>query len=178
MNEIADEHHCAVLAIGHLNKQSGEHPLYRIVGSIRSALFYGTNPYDRSQYALAHGKANASVEGDTLVFEKTGGGKNDVPLLHAVGKIDANPYEVCKVETNSVGRPPSTSESARELILELLGEKPLPWKNIETHIEQRNIASIGTLNILRAEMAKSGDIVQVGRGRCAEWKLGKPPNEK
>lgn len=184
LNEIADEHHCAVLAIGHLNKQSNEHPLYRIVGSIgfvasiRSALFYGTNPQDRSQYALAHGKANSSVEGDTLVFEKTGGGRNDVPLLHAVGKVDANPYEVCKVETNAVGRPPSTSESAREHILELLGEKPMPWKNIEAHIERRSIASIGTLNILRAEMAKCGDIVQVGRGRAAEWTLGKTPNDK
>lgn len=182
LTEIADENHCAVLAIGHLNKQSNEHPLYRIVGSIgfvasiRSALFYGTNPQDRSQYALAHGKANASEKEETIIFEKTGGGRDDVPILHAIGKSNANPFEVCKIETNAVGRPPNASESAREFILELLTEKPLPWKKIETFIDRRNIASTGTLNILRAEMAKNGEIVQVGRGPAAKWKLGKPPN--
>ena len=56
LTEIAEDAGCAVLAIGHLNKQSAEHPLYRIVGSIgfaasiRSALFYGTDPTDRSRF--------------------------------------------------------------------------------------------------------------------------------
>lgn len=177
LTEIAEKNHCSVLAIGHLNKQSGEHPLYRIVGSIgfvasiRSALFYGSNPADRAQYALAHGKANASELGPSIVFEKSGGGRNDVPVLKPLNHSDASPFEVCKVETNAVGRPTSASENAREIIIELLSEKPVAWKKVESYIDNRNIASPGTLNLLRAEMAKNGEIVQVGRGPATKWKL-------
>jgi hypothetical protein len=63
LTEIAESAGCGVLAIAHLNKQSGEHPIYRVVGSIgfvasiRSALFWGKDPDKESQLALAHGKS-------------------------------------------------------------------------------------------------------------------------
>jgi archaellum biogenesis ATPase FlaH len=34
LTEIAESAGCGVLAIAHLNKQSAEHPMYRVVGSI------------------------------------------------------------------------------------------------------------------------------------------------
>ncbi|MDR6263069.1 AAA family ATPase [Roseobacter sp. N2S] len=184
LTEIAEDAGCAVLAIGHLNKQSAEHPLYRIVGSIgfaasiRSALFYGTDPTDRSRFALAHGKANASELGKTIIFERFGGGRDGTPVLHPVEFSDANEAEVCRVETNSVGRPASATDAAREFILEFLSEKPVRWEKVESAVTARSLASVGTLNALRAEMAKSGEIEQVGKGKSTRWKLGQPSAEE
>ncbi|WP_083101104.1 AAA family ATPase [Pseudophaeobacter leonis] len=183
LTEIAEDAGCAVLAIGHLNKQSAEHPLYRIVGSIgfaasiRSALFYGTDPTDRSRFALAHGKANASELGKTIIFERFGGGRDGTPVLHPVEFSDANEAEVCRVETNTVGRPASATDAARVFILEFLSEKPVRWEKVESAVTARSLASAGTLNALRAEMAKSGEIEQVGKGKSTRWKLGQPSAE-
>lgn len=179
LTEIAEDAGCAVLAIGHLNKQSAEHPLYRIVGSIgfaasiRSALFYGTDPTDRSRFALAHGKANASELGKTIIFERFGGGRDGTPVLSPVEFSDANEAEVCRVETNVVGRPASATDAAREFILEFLSDQPVRWEKVESAVTSRSLASVGTLNVLRADMAKSGEIVQVGKGKSTRWKLGK-----
>lgn len=184
LTEIAEDAGCAVLAIGHLNKQSAEHPLYRIVGSIgfaasiRSALFYGTDPTDRSRFALAHGKANASELGKTIIFERFGGGRDGIPILHPVEFSDANEAEVCRVETNSVGRPASATDAAREFILEFLSDQPVRWEAVESAVTSRSLASAGTLNALRAEMAKSGEIVQVGKGKSTRWKLGEPRTDE
>ncbi|AAV97224.1 hypothetical protein SPOA0086 (plasmid) [Ruegeria pomeroyi DSS-3] len=184
LTEIAEDAGCAVLAIGHLNKQSSEHPLFRIVGSIgfaasiRSALFYGTDPTDRSRFALAHGKANASELGKTIIFERFGGGRDETPVLHPVEFSDANEAEVCRVETNSVGRPASATDSAREFILEFLSDQPVRWEAVESAVTSRSLASVGTLNVLRADMAKSGEIVQVGKGKSTRWKLGEPRTDE
>ena len=180
LTEIAEDAGCAVLAIGHLNKQSAEHPLFRIVGSIgfaasiRSALFYGTDPTDRSRFALAHGKANASELGKTIIFERFGGGRDGTPVLHPVEFSDASEAEVCRVETNSVGRPASATDAAREFVLEFLSDQPVRWEKVESAVTSRSLASVGTLNALRAEIAKTGEIVQVGKGKSARWKLGRP----
>jgi hypothetical protein len=184
LTEIAEDAGCAVLAIGHLNKQSAEHPLYRIVGSIgfaasiRSALFYGTDPTDRSRFALAHVKANASELGRTMIFERFGGGRDGTPVLHPIEFSDANEAEVCRVETNAVGRPASATDAAREFILELLSDQPVRWEKVESAVTSRSLASVGTLNALRAEMAKSEEIEQVGKGKSTRWKLGKPRTDK
>lgn len=180
LTEIAEDAGCAVLAIGHLNKQSAEHPLYRIVGSIgfaasiRSALFYGTDPTDRSRFALAHGKANASELGKTIIFERFGGGRDGTPVLQPVEFSDANEAEVCRVETNSVGRPTSATDAAREFVLQFLSDKPVRWERVESAVTSRSLASVGTLNALRSDMAKLGEIEQVGKGKSTRWKIGRP----
>jgi hypothetical protein len=184
LTEIAEDAGCAVLAIGHLNKQSAEHPLYRIVGSIgfaasiRSALFYGTDPTDRSRFALAHGKANASELGRTMIFERFGGGRDGTPVLHPIEFSDANEAEVCRVETNAVGRPASATDAAREFILEFLSDQPVRWEAVESAVTSRSLASVGTLNELRAELAKAGEIEQVGKGKSTRWKLGEPRTDE
>jgi len=94
LTEIAESVGCAVLGLAHLNKQSEETPLYRIVGSIgfaatiRSALFLGTDPDSPGTLALAHGKASASEKGRTILWEKEGGGRDGVPVLKALRHSD------------------------------------------------------------------------------------------
>jgi hypothetical protein len=180
LSEMAESTGAAIVGLGHLNKQTSEPPLFRIVGSIgfaatiRSALFLGTDPLDRSRLALAHGKASASEEGKTIVFDLEGGGRDDVPVLRALSFSDATDVDVCQVQRNSVGRPSTERMRAIEFVLEYLhDEKLMPWEAVQRAAEARAIASEGTLNNIRAELAKAGRIIQIGKGRNAKWKLGK-----
>ncbi|TIL31700.1 AAA family ATPase [Mesorhizobium sp.] len=178
LNEIAEASGCAIVALAHLNKQTAEHPMFRIVGSIgfaasiRSACFLGTDPCDRTRLALAHGKANGSEKGETIVFEKIGGSRDSPPILRAVGTSDATEVEVCKVERGTVGRPVSEADEARQFILEFLdSDEPKEWSKVQRAAGARSIASPATLNLVRAEMAKAGDIVKVGKARNIRWAL-------
>lgn len=100
LTEMAEATGSAIVGLAHLNKTSTENPLYRIVGSIgfaasiRSALFFGADPNDPTRVALAHGKSNQSELGRTIIFEKVGGGRDDVPLLKPVGFSDADHFDV------------------------------------------------------------------------------------
>jgi hypothetical protein len=177
LTEIAERTGAAIVGLAHLNKQSNELPMYRIVGSIgffasiRSALFLGTDPDDRTRLALAHGKANASEKGQTIIFDMVGGGKDDVPLLVPLHLSAATDQDVCKIENNPVGRPSSEREQATEFVLSHLSDTPEPWKAIQLAAEARSIASEATLNLVRAELAKARKIVQIGRGKRARWRL-------
>jgi AAA domain/Bifunctional DNA primase/polymerase, N-terminal/Primase C terminal 1 (PriCT-1) len=183
LTEMAEATGCAVLGIGHLNKQSVEHPLYRIVGSIgfaasiRSALFLGADPNDtdnRDRVALAHGKANASEEGKTMLFQRIGGGREDVPTLEALELSDATATDVCRTPKNDVGRPSNESQKAADFILDFVeDQKPVEWRAVQRSAEVRDIASVGTLNLVRARLAKEGKIRQIGKGPKAKWTLGK-----
>jgi hypothetical protein len=180
LTEMAETVGCAILGLGHLNKQTGEDPLFRIVGSIgfaasiRSALFLGTDPANRNRLALAHGKTNPSERGKTLVFELVGAGRNDVPVINPVGTSDADAAEVCKIERRNVGRPASESEEATDFVIDYLRgrDRPIRWEKIEAAAQIRSIASIGTLNNVRAELHRAGRIIQIGKGRSDKWKLG------
>jgi AAA domain/Bifunctional DNA primase/polymerase, N-terminal/Primase C terminal 1 (PriCT-1) len=177
LTEIAESVRCGILAIAHLNKQSGEHPIYRVVGSIgfvasiRSALFLGKDPENENQLALAHGKSNAAPKGQTITFEIVGGGRDDVPRLQAVSFSDATEHDVCRVERNRVGRPDDERQDAIEFVLEYLSERPAPvtWESVLEAAERRSIASRGTIDKVRTELAKAGKIIQVGKARNARW---------
>lgn len=178
LNEIAETTGCAIVALAHLNKKTAEHPMFRIVGSIgfaasiRSACFLGTDPADRTRLALAHDKANGSEKGQTIVFEKVGGSRDDPPILRAVGTSDATEADVCKIVHGAVGRPTSEADEARRFIFEFLdAEKPKEWSKVERVASARSIASRGTLNNVRAEMAKAGEIIKIGNARNAKWAL-------
>ena len=178
LTEIADKTGSAIIGLAHLNKQSNEVPLYRIVGSIgfaasiRSALFLGKDPDDPTRLALAHGKSNAAEIGKTIIFEKIGGGRDDVPVLRPVGFSDATDRDVCRVEANPIGRPTNEREAAINFVLSMLSDEPIPWTTIQRAAEARSIASEGTLNIIRADLAKDGRIVMVGHAKKSKWILG------
>lgn len=183
LTEMAEATGSAIVGLAHLNKTSAENPLYRIVGSIgfaasiRSALFFGPDPDDPSRVALAHGKSNQSEKGRTIIFEKVGGGREDVPLLKPVGFSDADQFDVCRIQKNAVGRPSSEAQAAEAFILEFLTEEPTSWKALELAATARSIASPATLNIVRAELAKVRRIEQVGKGKNAQWVLGEADAE-
>ncbi|MDR6955520.1 hypothetical protein J2X65_004900 [Ancylobacter sp. 3268] len=183
LTELAEETGAAILGLAHLNKQSGGMPLYRVVGSIgfmatiRSALFMGNDPDDPERLALAHGKANGSEKGPTILFERVGGGKNEVPILRAVDTSPATDADVCRVERGPVGRPSAERDAAIALVQEMLSDKPVAWETIQAAAEARAIASKSTMNLVRADLAREGKIVQVGRGKAAKWISGDDSRE-
>ncbi len=177
LNEIAEEAGCAIVALAHLNKQTNEHPLFRIVGSIgivasvRSALFLGNDPADQDRLALAHGKANGTLLGPTITFEKVGGGEGAVPTLAPIEIIDADAVAVCRVEKAPVGAPPIASEQAEAFLLDYLSDESRRWEDVALAAEARSIASGRTLVTVRGQLVEDGRIKQVGKGRAAMWRL-------
>lgn len=142
------------------------------VASIRSALFLGKDPENKDRLALAHGKSNAAPKGQTIVFEIVGGGRDEIPTLRAVAFSDATENDVCKVERNRVGRPDDERQVATDFILDYLDGKPVRWDKVLEAAERRSICSEGTLNKVRTELAKTGQIIQVGKARNSRWTLG------
>jgi len=165
----------AVLAIAHMNKQSSEDPIYRINGSIgfaagvQSITYLGRDPDDPHRIAFAHGKTNVAEKGQTLLFEREGGGRTDVPVLKAVGTSEYDEFDVCRNEKRDRGRPNVEQKRAAEFIIEVLGGKPVPWAEVATRARRAEISE-GTLNLVRAELAKEGAIEQVGKGPNARWR--------
>ena len=93
-----------------------------------------------------------------------------MPVLRAVGFSDATAAEVCKIEKAGVGRPSSEADAARDYIMEFLDDSEAkPWSRLERSAVARSIASAATLALVRAEMAKAGQIVQLGKGPSAKW---------
>jgi hypothetical protein len=176
LNEMAEETGAAILALGHLNKSGGENPLYRIVGSIgfaasiRSAIFFGADPDDADRLALAHGKANASEKGKTIVLAREGGGRDDIPILKAVGYSEADEYAITAAPPKSVGRPSVESEQAREFILSNMTVRPQSWSALVTRAEARSLASSSTMVNVRTSLVQEGVIEQVGSGPKARWR--------
>jgi AAA domain len=177
LNDLAEETGCAVLGVGHLNKQGGQDPLFRMVGSIgflasaRSVLFLGSDPADPSKVALAHAKANGSSLGPTISFERSGGSRDQAPQLIPVATIDADYVTVCEPVSKPRGRPRSESDDAEEFILDYLTTKPTPWAELWNAADGRNIASKPTFDLVRARLKEQGTIQQVGKGPKAKWRL-------
>jgi hypothetical protein len=165
----------AILAVAHMNKQSSEHPSYRIVGSIgfaagvRSILYFGNDPDDQTQRAMAHGKSNVAEKGKSIIFAREGGGRHDVPVLKPITFSDHDEADVCRVIKAPPGRPNIEQDRAGQFIIDTLGKTPIPWDEIERRAKRADISN-GTLNIMRAELARAGKIEQVGKGRRAQWR--------
>ena len=74
LGKIARQRNCAVLVLGHLNKNSNAKPLNRIMGSMdfvgasRSVLMVGHDPDDARKRAVVHLKSNVGPIGESLGF--------------------------------------------------------------------------------------------------------------
>ncbi len=64
------------------------------------------------------------------------------------------------------------------MCLNTFSETPQPWKAVQLAAEARSIASEATLNLVRAELAKAGKIIQIGRGKRARWRRAADEDQK
>lgn len=71
---LAENYNCAVLLIGHMNKQTGNKSLYRGLGSIdltaaaRSVLMMARDPQEQTLRVLIHAKSSLAPEGKPQAF--------------------------------------------------------------------------------------------------------------
>lgn len=74
LGKIARVRRCAVLVLGHLNKNTNAKPLHRVMGSVdftgaaRSVLFVGHDPDNKGAKALVHIKSNVGPIGPSLGY--------------------------------------------------------------------------------------------------------------
>lgn len=76
VSSLAEKYHCAVILIGHMNKNSGERSNYRGLGSIdfqaaaRSVLVVGRVKDDPTLRVICQTKSSLAPEGKALALEK------------------------------------------------------------------------------------------------------------
>lgn len=166
LKEMAERTGCAVVLIGHLNKNSGNKTNYRGLGSIdipaaaRSVLLVGKLDDQPNVRAVAQMKNNLAPIGKTLLFELKKGKVSWISESNMTADDLAtgiNPYSNTK------------EEHAMNLIRELLSEGAMPAKELYAIAGEQDIGE-RTLN-----MAKRNLHVQTYKeGSAWYWTLGIP----
>ena len=122
LTKLAEKYECAILLVGHLNKNAGQLCAYRGLGSIdffaavRSVMLVGTHPSDNTQRFLFHAKSNLSKPGDTRCF------RINENKLEWTGTIDLNADQFMLDGGETVKK----VDSAKAFLMDFLadGEKP------------------------------------------------------
>lgn len=148
LKEIAEQTGCAIVLVGHLNKNSGGKANYRGLGSIdfsaaaRSILLIGRSPTDETVRILAHQKSNLAPIGPSLAFTLQDG------IVEWIGKRNISADELMNSSTQD--RTYNKQEDAADILKRLLINGPVSASDI---IESAELQDIGKRTILRAKAA-------------------------
>lgn len=157
---LAEKYHCAVILIGHMNKNSNGKSSYRGLGSIdfqaaaRSVLIVGRVKDEPEVRVVCHTKSSLAPEGTSIAFrlDKNNG-------FEWIGEYDISADELL----NGDGRG-QKSRKAKEFLLEILANGGMTQKKIAEEAETRGIKSKTLWNAKR-EL----EIDSVKRGK--QWYL-------
>ena len=160
--EISEKYHCAVILIGHMNKNSNGKSSYRGLGSIdfqaaaRSVLIVGRVKDEPEVRVVCHTKSSLAPEGTSIAFrlDKNNG-------FEWIGEYDISADELL----NGDGRG-QKSRKAKEFLLEILANGGMTQKKIAEEAETRGIKSKTLWNAKR-EL----EIDSVKRGKQWYWML-------
>ena len=159
---LAEKYHCAVILIGHMNKNSNGKSSYRGLGSIdfqaaaRSVLIVGRVKEEPEVRVVCHTKSSLAPEGTSIAFrlDKNNG-------FEWIGEYDISADELL----NGDGRG-QKSRKAKEFLLEILANGGMTQKKIAEEAEARGIKSKTLWNAKR-EL----EIDSVKRGKQWYWML-------
>ena len=159
---LAEKYHCAVILIGHMNKNSNGKSSYRGLGSIdfqaaaRSVLIVGRVKDEPEVRVVCHTKSSLAPEGTSIAFrlDKNNG-------FEWIGEYDISADELL----NGDGRG-QKSRKAKEFLLEILANGGMTQKKIAEEAETRGIKSKTLWNAKR-EL----EIDSVKRGKQWYWML-------
>ena len=158
----AEKHHCAVILIGHMNKNSNGKSSYRGLGSIdfqaaaRSVLIVGRIKDEPEVRVVCHTKSSLAPEGKAIAFrlDKNNG-------FEWIGEYDISADELL----NGEGKGQKTRK-AKEFLLEILADGGMAQKKIEEEAEKLGIKK-KTLRNAKMELG----IDSVKRGNQWYWML-------
>lgn len=159
---LAEKYHCAIILIGHMNKNSNGKSSYRGLGSIdfqaaaRSVLIVGRIKDEPEVRVVCHTKSSLAPEGKAIAFrlDKNNG-------FEWIGEYDISADELL----NGEGKGQKTRK-AKEFLLEILADGGMAQKKIEEEAEKLGIKK-KTLRNAKMELG----IDSVKRGNQWYWML-------
>ena len=159
---LAEKYHCAVILIGHMNKNSNGKSSYRGLGSIdfqaaaRSVLIVGRVKDEPEVRVVCHTKSSLAPEGTSIAFrlDKNNG-------FEWIGEYDISADELL----NGDGRG-QKSQKAKKFLLEFLANGGMAQKRIAEEAEARGIKEKTLWNAKR-EL----EVDSVKRGKQWYWML-------
>ena len=159
---LAEKYHCAIILIGHMNKNSNGKSSYRGLGSIdfqaaaRSVLIVGRIKDEPEVRVVCHTKSSLAPEGKAIAFrlDKNNG-------FEWIGEYDISADELL----NGEGKGQKTRK-AKEFLLEILDDGGMAQKKIEEEAEKLGIKK-KTLRNAKMELG----IDSVKRGNQWYWML-------
>ena len=169
---MAERTGCAVLAILHLNKRSGEYNgIYRLTASLdftaaaRSVLVVGKHPDDSNRRVLAPVKSNLSAPAASLGFHFT---EDGYFTWDGVVDLDANAILASPdLEDRTI------RDEAKDYLADILAAGPLPSKDV---LEDGKQCGFNETTLRRAAKdigVKSERVGGIGKKGSWEWRLHK-----
>lgn len=159
---LAKKYHCAIILIGHMNKNSNGKSSYRGLGSIdfqaaaRSVLIVGRIKDEPEVRVVCHVKSSLAPEGKSIAFrlDKDNG-------FEWIGEYDISADDLLSGDSRG-----QKSRKAKEFLLEILADGGMAQKKIEEEAEKRGIKK-KTLRNAKLEL----EIDSVKRGNQWFWML-------
>lgn len=137
---LAEEYRCAIILIGHMNKNSNGKSSYRGLGSIdfqaaaRSVLIVGRIKDEPEIRVVCHVKSSLAPEGKSIAFrldKETG--------FEWIGEYDISADDLLSGDSRG-----QKSRKAKEFLLEILDNGGMAQKKIEEEAEKRGIKKKNT----------------------------------
>ena len=159
---LAEKYHCAIILIGHMNKNSNGKSSYRGLGSIdfqaaaRSVLIVGRIKDEPEIRVVCHVKSSLAPEGKSIAFrldKETG--------FEWIGEYDISADDLLSGDSRG-----QKSRKAKEFLLEILANGGMAQRKIEEEAEKRGIKK-KTLRNAKLEL----EIDSVKRGNQWFWML-------
>jgi hypothetical protein len=165
----------AIVIVRHLNKSGGKTPIYRgggsigIIGAARSGMMVGEDPDDENRRVLAPVKSNLAAPAPSLSFVLEEA-ENGAVRVRWLGET-----EVAATDLLSAPREEDSSAlgEARNFLVDLLQDGPVPYAEVEAAAEQ---AGITMRTVKRAkkdlgvESHREGESGRQGGGRWV-WSI-------
>lgn len=162
MAVLAEKYHCAIILIGHMNKNSNGKSSYRGLGSIdfqaaaRSVLIVGRLKDEPETRVMCHVKSSLAPEGKSVAFrldKETG--------FQWIGEYDISADDLLSGDARG-----QKSRIAKEFLLDILSDGGMAQKKIEEEASKQGIKK-KTLRNAKQEL----EIDSVKRGNQWFWIL-------
>ena len=162
MAVLAEKYHCAIILIGHMNKNSNGKSSYRGLGSIdfqaaaRSVLIVGRLKDEPETRVMCHVKSSLAPEGKSVAFR----------LDKETGFQWIGEYDISADDLRSGDARGQKSRIAKEFLLDILADGGMAQKKIEEEASKQGIKK-KTLRNAKQEL----EIDSVKRGNQWFWIL-------
>lgn len=159
---LAEKYHCAIILIGHMNKNSNGKSSYRGLGSIdfqaaaRSVLIVGRIKDEPEIRVVCHVKSSLAPEGKSIAFRL-----NKETGFEWIGEYDISADDLLSGDSRG-----QKSRKAKEFLLEILANGGMAQRKIEEEAEKQGIKK-KTLRNAKLEL----EIDSVKRGNQWFWML-------